>query len=68
MSEPTKGPWQAVETGHVKGLPGPAYISIIGPNGEKICDIFPHAGKGGAGLDAARANARLIVQARSSRP
>ena len=37
------------------------YIGIRGPHGEKIADIFPFAGVGGVGIEAARANAALIV-------
>ena len=36
------------------------YITIRGPNNEKIADIFPHAGVGGVGLEQARKNAILI--------
>ena len=62
--KPTPGPWRSIEVGSKRGTNGdPSYISIVGPNGEKICDIFPHAGVGGVGIDVARANARLICRA-----
>ncbi len=38
------------------------YLRISGPNGEKIADLFPHAGSGGVGEAQARANAALIVE------
>ncbi len=37
------------------------YLEIRGPNDEAIATIFPKAGNGGVGIDAARANANLIV-------
>lgn len=40
-------------------------ISILGPNGERICDIFPFARRGGIGADAARAVAEFIMDARN---
>ncbi len=64
MKDATPGPWTAIDMGMVRNGGGePSYIHIAGPNGEKICDIFPHAGSNGVGMKAARANAALIVQA-----
>lgn len=53
----TPRPWKVVDAvSETKG-----YIRIEGPNGEKIADIFPFAGVGGVGIEAARQNATLIV-------
>jgi hypothetical protein len=56
----TPGPWKIIdETSDERH----GYIAIRGPNDEKIADIFPFAGVGGVGVEAARANARLIAMA-----
>lgn len=39
------------------------YIHIASDDGGAICDIFPFAGVGGVGRDAALVNARKIVNA-----
>lgn len=64
-SKTTPGPWTIHELGAVRGRPddGPSYIEIRGPNGEAICTIFPHAGRGGVGVQEARANAAAIISA-----
>jgi hypothetical protein len=55
----TPGPWTIEDyTNEKRG----GYISIRGPNGEAICDIFPHAGKGGVGIEVALQNAYLICR------
>lgn len=56
----TPGPWTINDyiNNEKKG-----YIHISGPNGEKIADIFPFAGVGGVGPEAARENARALVAA-----
>lgn len=43
------------------------YLTIQGPNGEKVADIFPFAGVGGVGLEQARMNAALIVSLANAR-
>lgn len=65
MSLPKK-PWRIVDS--LNERKGTGYIHIQGPNGEKICDIFPYAGVGGLGLEAARAVAEMIVSARENLP
>lgn len=54
----TPKPWKIIDsiTNDRRG-----YLTIRGPNGEKIADIFPFAEIGGVGLEQARDNARLIV-------
>lgn len=42
---------------------GKGWIEIRGPNDEAIATIFPFAGKGGVGREAALANASKIVNA-----
>jgi hypothetical protein len=58
MTEPTQGPWKAVQCG---GAKGGHYFEIRGPNGEAIATLFPQAGNGGVGQDEARANAEWIA-------
>jgi len=53
----TPRPWKIIDTITLKH----GYLGIRGPNGEKIADIFPFAGEGGTGIEAARANVALIV-------
>lgn len=53
----TPGPWEIVDGTTEKH----GYIAIRGPNGEKICDIFPFAGFDGVGVETARQNAAAIV-------
>lgn len=38
------------------------YLSIVDATGNRICDFFPHAGKGGRGRDATLALARQIIE------
>jgi hypothetical protein len=38
------------------------YLSIVDARGNKICDFFPHAGKGGRGPEATLALARQIIE------
>lgn len=39
------------------------YIRVTDADGNTVCDIFPFAGIGSAGLERARENARKIVNA-----
>lgn len=57
-SEPTSGPWKAVQCG---GEKGGYYFEIRGPNREAIATLFPQAGMGGVGVNEARANAEWIA-------
>lgn len=61
----TVRPWKVVDTINTRGV---GYLSIRGPNGEKIADMFPFAGEGGIGVETARANASLICQLANQRP
>lgn len=56
----TPGPWKIVDEVREETH---GYIGVRGPNDEKIADIFPFAAVGGVGVEAARANARLIAMA-----
>ncbi len=60
------GPWKiadSIDESETKG-----YIHIAGINGEKICDIFPFAGRNGVGVKTARKIAEIIVKAREELP
>lgn len=60
----TPGPWQIIDCIRVTGDGQyTGYISIVGPNGERICDLFPFAAKGGVGRMQAIENAALIARA-----
>ena len=38
------------------------YLSIVDATGNRVCDFFPHAGKGGRGRDKTLALARQIIE------
>jgi hypothetical protein len=42
---------------------GRGYLRLVDQDGLTVCDIFPFAGVGGAGLDKARENARKMIHA-----
>jgi hypothetical protein len=41
---------------------GRGYLSIVDAAGNRICDFFPWAAKGGRGLEATLRLARLVLQ------
>jgi hypothetical protein len=51
-------PWRVVDHTHSKHG---GYIEIRGANDESICQMFPHAGRGGIGVENARRIAQAIV-------
>ena len=52
------GPWRLLD----QTQRGAGYLRILGPNGEKICDLFPFgAGSGTVSETVARAIAKHIV-------
>ena len=53
-------PWKVID--HSNESRG-GYIEVRGANDESICQLFPLAGKGGVGVEAARRIARAIVDA-----
>jgi hypothetical protein len=55
----TPRPWKIIDYADERRG---GYIEIRGPNDEAIATIFPHAGKGGVGVETARMNAALIVR------
>lgn len=58
----TPPPWKIIDR-TTSGKTGNAgYIEIRGPRNEAVCTMFPGAGIGGVGIDAARRNAALIVR------
>lgn len=59
----TPRPWTVVD--HTDDRKG--YMRIEGPNGQKVCDIFPFVGEGGVGVEEARKNAVLIVTLANAR-
>ena len=66
MSTLVGKPWRVID--FVQESRQTGHLHVAGPYGEKICDIFPYAGVGGVGYEAAKIIAHFIVEQRNGAP